>query len=666
MHATSSLQKTLENARRLLKPGGYIVLSKLIDNGPLRTQIILGALSNWSVGSENGRKYGSTGTLSTWHNALHKAGFSGVDTTSPAVDKLAWPFSIIVSQAVDNRINSLRKPLSSSSFVRIDELVILGNRSLKTFRLAEEILEHVGRFCGKVTILEGLPTDDDEISPMTTFINLVDLDEPLFRNITEEKLEGLKCLFELSKNIVWVTEGARADDPYHNASIGFGRSIAYEIPHLSLQFLDLTDGTNTAARLITENVLRLAALEEWDSEEPLQDKILWSKEPELYLEDGQLLVPRIRPNGDQNGRINSSRRSVTKSVDPQSSTVWISHAANGSTVLREEPIPHLLGDERSSVQVSYSVLSALKVAPETFLFLGIGIDETTSDTVVTLSDSNSSKIIGSTSVSAEIPTGQKPEFLAATAREVLAGSLISQVPNNSHILVHEPGQDGGFAAALTKLADAKDIRITFSTTKPHPNDLTWVHLDRYTSERVVEKSIPARPTHFFDLAADDEEKDVSLTIRECLHSGCRQINVSDLSRSESLLPTIDDGTIFKNLEDAVSRAVSTGFNKEPSAIILPSQLSDATSPRYPNSIVDWISDKTVTVHVQAINANRLFSRHKTYLLVGLSGQLGQSICEWMSRNGAGHVCMTSRSPRSDEKWQASMEQAGTTVKFFAM
>ena len=666
MHVNFSLQKTLENTRRLLKPGGYLLVSEIINNGPIRIQMMLGALSNWRVGVDNGRKSGPTATLATWHDALRKAGFSGLDTTTPEVDGLTWPLCIIASQAVDSRINYLRKPLSSSPFVQLGELVILGNRSLKTFRLAEEIRELVEGFCDKVTILEDLPVDDDDISPMTTFINLVDLDEPIFKNVTEEKMESLKCLFELSKKILWVTQGARADEPYHNASIGFGRSIAYEIPHLSLQFLDLADGGHTASRLIAESVLRLAALTEWDNEESLQKKILWSKETELYQEDGQLLLPRIRPNDDQNGRINSSRRSVTKAVNPQSSTVWISQAADTSLVLREEPIPQLPGDERISVQVNYSILSALNVAPETFLFLGIGTDQTTSDTVVTLSDTNSSKIISSISAPANVSTGQESRFLAAIASEFMAGSLVSKVPKNYHVLVHEPGQDRVFASALTRHAAAKDIRIIFSTTKSDPKDPAWIRVGPWTSERVMRKSILAKSSHFLDLAVDDEGKDASLRIRECLPSECRQINVSDLSRPQSLTPTIDNGTILKALKYAVSHAKTNVFDKKPSAIIRSGQISDTFLPKHPTSIVDWTLDKTLTVQVQPINANRLFSKDKTYVLVGLSGQFGQSICEWMSRNGAGYVCLTSRSPRSDEKWQASMKKAGTTVKFLAM
>ncbi|KAI1077422.1 hypothetical protein F5B20DRAFT_583417 [Whalleya microplaca] len=59
---------------------------------------------------------------------------------------------------------------------------------------------------------------------MATFINIVDPDEHIFKNITEEAMKGLYCLFDFSNNILRITEGARTDEPYHNVSIDFSRS----------------------------------------------------------------------------------------------------------------------------------------------------------------------------------------------------------------------------------------------------------------------------------------------------------------------------------------------------------------------------------------------------------------------------------------------------------
>ncbi|KAK0614866.1 hypothetical protein B0T17DRAFT_562985 [Bombardia bombarda] len=668
LHTTSSLQETLENTRRLLKPGGYLLLSGITNNGPIRIQMMLGGLPEWWVGLDNSSRKTSPSRTATWHNALRKAGFSGVDTITPEVDGVAWPFSVIVTQAVDSRIDFLRKPISASSSVQLEELVILGNGTLKTSRIAEEIAELAETMWSRVTILEGLPTDDDEISPMATFVNLVDLDEPIFGNLSEDKMEGLKTLFEFASNIVWVTEGARTDEPYHNASIGFGRSIAAEMPHLSLQFLDLDGVGNNASRIITEAVLRLAAMEEWDTKGTLHQELLWSKEPELYLESGQLMVPRIVSNDEQNARINSLRRTVNKTLDPRTATVYVSQAADSSLILCEEPTPRShLCDGESSVQIKHSSLNALNIAPDTFLYLGLGENQATGEATIILSETNSSIAVSSTSVSVpDISPAQGPVILAATASELLASSLLSGVSSKCHILVHEPGQDGIFANALAQQAATKDIRITFSSTSDCSLHKSWIHLDPWTSEHAVQKWLPTHLTHFVDLAVDDEAIDASLSIQQCLPSGCRQIHVGDLFRQRSLVLG-GIGSVSQLLQDAVRRAQSSpALSKTAPEVIQAGQITNSAVSKYPSSIIDWSQDNALTVQVQPINPSRLFSSDKTYLLVGLSGQLGQSLCEWMSRHGAGYICLTSRRPKWDENWQASMKRAGTTVEFLAM
>lgn len=50
LHATRSLEKTLKNARRLLRPGGYLILLEIVDNGPLRVGFIMGGLPGWWIG----------------------------------------------------------------------------------------------------------------------------------------------------------------------------------------------------------------------------------------------------------------------------------------------------------------------------------------------------------------------------------------------------------------------------------------------------------------------------------------------------------------------------------------------------------------------------------------------------------------------------------------
>ena len=61
------------------------------------------------------------------------------------------------------------------------------------------------------------------------------------------------------------------------------------------------------------------------------------------------------------------------------------------------------------------------------------------------------------------------------------------------------------------------------------------------------------------------------------------------------------------------------------------------------TLIDWAADETVPALAQTLDTSTLFGDHKTYLLFGLTGELGQSLCRWMVKNGARHLVISSRS-----------------------
>jgi hybrid polyketide synthase/nonribosomal peptide synthetase ACE1 len=100
------------------------------------------------------------------------------------------------------------------------------------------------------------------------------------------------------------------------------------------------------------------------------------------------------------------------------------------------------------------------------------------------------------------------------------------------------------------------------------------------------------------------------------------------------------------------------------------QIHDPSLTIHTTSVVHWRQDGDVEVEVEvrSLEPQRLFSKDKTYLLVGLTGQIGQSLCEWMVASGAGCVCLTSRNPKIDPKWVSAIEATspGSTVKVFSL
>ncbi|KAH6853085.1 hypothetical protein B0I37DRAFT_419721 [Chaetomium sp. MPI-CAGE-AT-0009] len=192
-------------------------------------------------------------------------------------------------QVVDrDRVQFLRRPLAESPAssqllpsLTIESLIIVGTGTLEMPRIAEELSETPGNFCGEVQLLDNL-------------------DAPILKGITGDKMEGLKRVFDLTKRLFWITRGALADEPYHPiVSVAFSRVIRAEAPHVSLNVLDMIDVKNPAAvsKFIAEHLLRQVTLDEWETNRGA-DELLWPKERETFLTDGKHAFRRIVKNVD--------------------------------------------------------------------------------------------------------------------------------------------------------------------------------------------------------------------------------------------------------------------------------------------------------------------------------------------------------------------------------
>lgn len=684
LHATPSLHTTLANTRQLLKPGGYLLLLELTNPSPLRSCFIFGSLPGWWFGVDDGRKLAPIVSPKTWNAELRKAGFGGIDAITPEIHRVSWPASIIASQAVDDRVQFLRRPLASHSSpksVYIDSLVILGNGTLETSRIAEELSEHLQPFCGEVTILDSFPTEADAeaLAPMSTFINLVDLDTPIFGDLTEDRMEGIKRISDQAKNILWVTQGALTDQPYHMASIAFSRVLRVEANHVSLNNLDISDiEQDNISKLIAEHLLQLYALDEWELNNAEQQELLWSKEPEAFLEGAKLKVPRLMNNVEQNARMNSARRAVTKEAPVAQSNVSISLPAAGSSLSLVDVGPTAMHKGGASpIRVSSSSLMALHIADDAFLYLGVSKGDETHKPTVFVSTTNTSERAPVVSVEAgvdEASAQSTDNLLIAVSSELLAANLIQNVSSGSSIVVHGSGKDRFLAAALSRRAAPKAIRVTFTydaDTIDEAHELPWTKLSARAPQHVIRKALNGvAPSHFVDLTTASSFAGVasplSQRIVESLPLGCKIIDTSALVQSHSSLrPSVESENLESHLKEAVSSASSIPEPAQDLVVNL-SQVYDPSITYHATSVINWTSDVSVKALVRPLDARNLFSKDKTYVLAGVSGRLGQSLCEFMVSNGAGCVCITSRRPAIDQRWLDSFQGTNAIVKVLPM
>ncbi|KAI3336268.1 putative hybrid NRPS/PKS enzyme [Xylariaceae sp. AK1471] len=684
LHATASLETTLTHTRTLLKPGGYLLILELtMPLEVIRTNTIFGVLPGWWLGVDDGRGLSPTISRGAWHSQLRKTGFSGIDTINVDVSPITWPASVVVSQAVNDRVQFLRRPLSAPSTsvpIYIESLVILGTGSLELAQIAEELQENLQPFCGEVVILDSLPTEEEasNMIPTSTFINLVDLDSPILEDITEDSMKCVKRMSELAKNILWVTQGALVDEPYHMASIAFCRALRTEAPHVSLNNLDVANiKQDNVPKLIAEHLLQLCALDEWEHE---PQPLLWSKEREAFIEDGKIKIPRMIADSNRNARLNSGRRKVTKPVIESSDKVSFSAPSGDSPAsVVNQPA---LGDRASPIKVESSSTMALQVVPGTSLFVAIGrADDSTEGPTVLLSTLNTNK--QSPVAKMTVPTSSNmahstEELLILVASELLAATLAEKLSLGDHLLLHCSKEDGLLIAALSRRISDPSIRlsISYDSAEAVGGDSLGpevLKLNDNTPRHFLRKILrDAKPSHYLDLTAGPSGqygRHLGHRIGQYLPARCKRIHPSALLQSHSSLPlSYDQDILVDRLEDAVTKASTTSTAPEEfqNLVIHLGQVEEPSTQYHAMSAIHWPSDGLVKTNVRALDVSGFFSKAKTYVLVGLSGSIGQSLCEWMASNGAGCVVLTSRRPNVDQRWIESFQGSGTTVKVLHM
>ena len=330
MHATAKLDTTIRNLRKLLKPGGFLLIGEGSSEGMVQygAGFIFGTLPGWWLGVDEGRTLSPLASVSQWDTILRRNGFSGVDTMHPPKLFDTFGLTLLCSQAVDTRMEIIREPLSSPANLTSKEVVIVGGQTKPVAHLVkglEQILTGLGSQVFAYKSLEEL--DDRVMNAGVAIISLADLDKPAFQDITPERWYGFRKLFVGEKSMLWLTKGRLEDEPYCNMTVGFSRSAAHEEDDLRLQFLDIPDVRKIDARTIAETFVRLT------NKQLEGDDILYIVEPEIVIDaQGRELVPRLGYMSAANDRLNSTRRPITHEVDVRKSAVELQQDSKGCSI----------------------------------------------------------------------------------------------------------------------------------------------------------------------------------------------------------------------------------------------------------------------------------------------------------------------------------------------
>jgi hypothetical protein len=664
LHATPRLEETLANVRSLLKPGGRLVVIEVAHREHTRIGFIFGLFPDWWAGHDEGRVLEPFISYDQWDKLLRKTGFSGIDSRTLDPDSRVFPNGVFATHAVNDLVQRLDSPLTALVKESYAPLVVIGGSSPKTSALLDKLPDIL-----PARKWETVPTIreiiDFDYQPGSTFIVLSELDQHTFAGFDDEQLDALQTIFNAANHVLWVTEDAWVENPQQAMTIGLLRTLRMEYPEIHIQVLDVEKAENLRPELLVETILRLEDGTNWQ-----ESGILWTQEPELYLSDGKVIVPRLKPDVDRNNRLNSGRRPILVDLDPRQETLTLGYDDDEPFFrFHEERFVPLAVDETFvTVQVEYSLAKALRIGQLGYFYLIQGRVAGFDGKVVALSETNASSV--------QVPSRRlvtitnkadlTMSVLPGISGDLVAQTLLSDLAVGSSVLIFEPPML--YVEALSHRAAAAGIPLIFVSTKAAPKSggIRWIQLHEKETQRNLRQKLPLNASVFYDLAPEKSPASLNNRLARCLPSSC------SIRRVEHLFQNVATPMSAESVQNAsqclveavrIANKVSNDHNV---SILKGNEILSLKRGPEINAVVDWKSDQIIPSRIRSMETDRIFVDNKTYLLIGLAGDLGRSIARFMVERGARHVVLSSRSPKIDQRWIDDIALLGGSVMVLPM
>ncbi|KAI1392616.1 hybrid PKS-NRPS PsoA [Hypoxylon trugodes] len=663
LHATARLSTTIQNCRKLLRPGGHMILLELTSE-TLWTQFIFSVLPGWWLGREDGRIHHPSISEARWHSILEGNGFSGVDHVLRDTEvNSSYTFSTMISQAVDQRVELLREPLNTinNELGGARRLTIIGGQKLSVAKVALKIQRILHLFMEQISIVDSLVAiRPGSLQADCAVIILSDLDKPIFKHLDHKSLHALQLIFNESKYVLWATQGCRNVDPYASMSVGVGRSIMTESPHVRLQFVDVDclQKNLPEATAFSEALLRMIYLDQPDFQ-----NLLWSKETELAIEDGSVYIPRVISDNILNDRFNSTERVIEKEVCPTSTPVLVSQQ-DGKLVFEEASHSHHnvgKDDGIVTIKVDLSTSFALSCSDATPIYLCLGSVFGSNRKILAMCNTNCS--VTTVPLHATFDWDgmhDDEEALKYILRVLFLENLVAGITGTLWVHV----SDVSDVTVLLRISERQGVKLLLSTSSPSPHKISeFIH--PRTADRELENIVPHDTQRFANLS------DVDSSNLE--HFAATRLSNNVEIENRGIGVNKDGGFIYdlRVSYAAIHELLGRSLDLDP---LPPSEERRAEAWNVKNiyadpswtSLINWRDLESVPVRVTPPDVRGILSSEKTYFLVGLTGKVGLSLCEWMIQQGARYFAFASRNPKVDSETVEYLRLKGASIRYYSL
>lgn len=295
LHATPNIAKALTHIRKLLRPGGRLVLQELTSTQAAPLGIGFGSLESWWNSVEDWRQDGPLATQQQWDQLLRDNGFSGIQLALKDFEDDSYHIStIMVATAVEQRQLTNGFTNGDSNHQRL--VVLLDQSSANQKSLSEKLVkEHdVHQVMHFTDLGDGWRT-----SPTDIVVSLFEVGSPRLASLNETEFAALQRFIQTSKNILWVTASQDSVvnsedkqytlpfDPRYDVATGFLRTIRSEESDRLIVTLTIDQSHEDTPREVADLVVEVLD-SSFNSHSPHE-----SSELEYVFRDGVLMVGRM-------------------------------------------------------------------------------------------------------------------------------------------------------------------------------------------------------------------------------------------------------------------------------------------------------------------------------------------------------------------------------------
>ncbi|KAF8849554.1 type I polyketide synthase [Acephala macrosclerotiorum] len=261
-HATANMDKTMSNVRKLLKPGGRLLIVEGTRD-TLDVSLVFGILPGWWLGQEQERRLSPKLPITAWDKLLKRTGFAGQEA--------------LMLDAPKERDHTKKKEHPPTSIVFGQE------------KLSQDFLDHLSSSIQSLTGSVPAVARFQEAEVAGKFcIFVAEMDDPILAGLDQDGFLALRQMLTSAKGVLWVTVGGTMESSKPEAAMVTGLVRTLRTENAGIRYVTI-ESAATIFKIF----------------ESTFDSVLESANIDFeYTErNGQILIPRVLPDPGANKAI---------------------------------------------------------------------------------------------------------------------------------------------------------------------------------------------------------------------------------------------------------------------------------------------------------------------------------------------------------------------------